>query len=82
MMEIVRQLIREKHTVKIFTARACDPEQFKYVEKWLDKHDLSGIMVTSKKDYGMHLLYDDRAVQVEYNTGVVHDTRLEYGKLQ
>lgn len=65
----VRQWMAEGRIVKIFTARACKPDEVKYVRAWLQKHGLGKLEVTNVKDFGMQVLYDDRAVQVEPNTG-------------
>lgn len=47
------------------------------VQAWCLKHVGQKLPVTNKKDYGMIELWDDRAVQVEMNTGRVigHSTR-------
>lgn len=60
--------------VKIFTARAsgekAEVEQAKYyILKWLKDNGFPTLEVTNIKDYYMTELYDDRAVQVEFNTG-------------
>ena len=39
------------------------------ITKWLKAQDLPPLEITNVKDYGMQTLYDDRAVQVERNTG-------------
>jgi hypothetical protein len=61
-------LIQDK-TVKIFTARACDPEEKRKVEEWLKGHDLGQCEVTNVKDFAMIELWDDRAIRVIPNTG-------------
>ena len=71
MMAFVKNLIAEGRTVKIFTARAADPEKIKPVELWLEENGLGGIEVTNVKDHNMTMLYDDRAAKVIPNTGVV-----------
>lgn len=40
-----------------------------YIEAWCLKHVGRVLPVTNRKDYGMEVLYDDRCVQVEANTG-------------
>ena len=42
-----------------------------HIEAWCLKHIGQIIPVTNVKDYGMEELWDDRAVQVEANTGRV-----------
>ena len=60
--------------VKIFTARvsgdSADAAQAKYyIERWLELNQLPPFEITCTKDYYMSELYDDRAVQVVFNTG-------------
>jgi hypothetical protein len=69
MMFRVFEWVCEGRTVKIFTARASDPEQVKYVRKWLEAVGLSTLEITNVKDFKMIELWDDRCVQVEPNTG-------------
>jgi hypothetical protein len=69
MLARVQQWMAEGRTVKIFTARACIPEQVAPVRAWLEKIGLGELEITNVKDFGMVCLYDDRCVQVETNTG-------------
>lgn len=69
MMRRVRAWIREGRVVKIVTARASDARQVRMIQKWLKENDLPRLAVTDRKDFGMLELWDDRAVQVETNTG-------------
>ncbi len=69
MLSYVRSMVDNGIRVKIFTARAGDPDQIPKIEKWLAKNGLPGLEITNVKDYYMERLYDDRAVQVEQNTG-------------
>lgn len=69
MRELVLRLIGEGKTVKIFTARAANPENIPHVVRWLESVGLPPLEVTNVKDPGMIALYDDRAVAVERNTG-------------
>lgn len=55
--------------VRIFTARASRPELIPDVQKWLDRHGFPPFAITNQKDFGMVELWDDRAIQVLYNTG-------------
>lgn len=57
--------------VKIFTARVAKrPTMRKVIQHWLvEKAGLPPLEVTHEKDPGLVKLYDDRAVQVEPNTG-------------
>lgn len=69
MVNRVRKMINNGIRVKIFTARAGDPEQLPVVRKWLKSQGLPELEITNVKDYQMLRLYDDRAIQVEKNTG-------------
>lgn len=60
--------------VRIFTARVCREGEehtvaVNAIERWCIEHLGEVLPVTNKKDFGMIILYDDRCVQVEANTG-------------
>jgi len=63
--------------VRIFTARACVPEHIPVIESWCLEHLGRIIPVTNCKDFSMIELWDDRAVQVEPNTGIRMDGKHE-----
>lgn len=69
MLNMVLDWLNAGEDIRIFTARAVDPEQVLLVEAWCLEHLGRKIPVTNVKDFGMICLYDDRAVQVERNTG-------------
>ncbi len=69
MLSYVQSMKNNGVRVKIFTARAGDFDQIPKIEKWLAKNGLAGLEITNVKDYYMERLYDDRAIQVEQNTG-------------
>ena len=69
MINMLMMHIAHGETCKIFTARACIPEQIPPIKAWLKQHNLPDLEVTNCKDFGMVKLYDDRCVQVETNTG-------------
>jgi len=69
MLSLVKELINNGNRVKIFTARASEPEQIELIKAWLADNGLPELEITNIKDYGMIRLYDDRAVQVVANTG-------------
>jgi len=56
-------------TIKVFTARASSPKQVTAIKKWLARHGMPDLEVTNVKDRLMIELWDDRCVQVSYNTG-------------
>ncbi len=69
MMELVKKMISHGVRVKIFTARAQDPEQLPIILKWLKDNNLPELEITNIKDYYTQRIYDDRCIQVERNTG-------------
>lgn len=79
MVDRVKKWLREGETVKIFTARVSGhglkDKTGKIVDalgpiyEWCEKHIGQVLDVTNVKDFDMIALYDDRAVQVETNTG-------------
>lgn len=69
MMKRVKDWLDSGITVKIFTARASQPETIPYIKEWLKKHGLPDLEVTNCKDMDMIELWDDRAIQVIPNTG-------------
>ena len=71
MVNLAERFAREGVTVKIFTARASDPNQVDMIHRWLKENGLPEFEVTNVKDFEMIRLYDDRAVQVITNTGEI-----------
>lgn len=75
MVKRVKSWLAAGIEVRIFTARMADPdrrEQAKHrdaIEAWCEEHIGQKLKVTNVKDFSMVRLYDDRAVQVEKNTG-------------
>lgn len=75
MVERVLGWINQGVWVKVFTARVCadgpaaDMARI-YIQHWLvEVAKLPQLEITNIKDFGMVTLYDDRARQVEFNTG-------------
>lgn len=71
MIERVKDYIARGVEVRIVTARAGLPEQVPPIVEWCLRHIGQALEVTDRKDFGMILLYDDRAAAVEFNTGRV-----------
>ena len=76
MIDRVKAWVEAGVTVKIFTARVGPgPEQHNIAEvhqvlgDWSELYIGKRLEATNIKDYLMDELYDDRAVQVEQNTG-------------
>lgn len=69
MVERVKQWLAEGKEVRIFTARADYVSARIVIKDWCEAHLGRRLDVTNVKDFRMVTLYDDRAVQVEHNTG-------------
>lgn len=70
MVERVQGWLLSGHEVRIFTARIYQcPEAIPHIEAWCERYIGQKLAVTNVKDFGMIELWDDRAVQVEMNTG-------------
>lgn len=63
------KLVRAGKDVVIFSARAATPKGKAAIERWLAENGLGELSVTNEKTNDMELFFDDRAVQVERNTG-------------
>lgn len=69
MVDRIKAWLAAGETVKIFTARACEPEAIPPIKAWCIKHIGVELEVTNIKDYGMIEIWDDRAVRVVFNQG-------------
>ncbi len=59
--------LAEGKDVRIFTARKED--SYDAIRRWCRRHLAQELPITNVKDYGCVEFWDDRAVQVEPNTG-------------
>lgn len=80
MLERVKAWLAAGQEVRIFTARVTPNDgnehiARRYIQRWLLKHLGVELAVTNQKDFAMIQLWDDRAVQVEPNTGIRSDGR-------
>ncbi|MCJ9696907.1 hypothetical protein MOV76_35685 [Rhizobium sp. PRIMUS64] len=80
----VLQWHAEGRAMKIFTARVAGPpverrQVIRIIHNWLHRHGLPVLEVTNVKDFAMIELWDDRAVQVQMNTGRRVDEVVVYG---
>ena len=79
MLSRVKRWVSEGKEVRIFTARVSHPTKARLATRaigdWCEKHGLPRLPVTNSKDFGMIELWDDRAVQVEINSGKRVDGR-------
>lgn len=76
MVERVKHMLKAGTEVRIMTARVCSIQPpgvadaaREAIGQWCEKHIGQRLKVTAEKDYMMELLFDDRAVPVEFNTG-------------
>jgi len=79
MAERVGRFIMDGYRIKIVTARVAEGAKNKAnvsvdairtaIQDWTEKHFGHRFEVTNQKDFGMIELWDDRAIQVEANTG-------------
>ena len=65
-VRVIRWLA-EGRDVRIMTAR--NEGSYPAIRRWCVKHVGRALPITNTKDFGMIELWDDRAVQVEPNTG-------------
>ena len=65
MVKLVRKFIHEGKDVRLFTARKPRP----ILRKWMQEHLGKVLPITNVKDPGMIALFDDRAINVQRNTG-------------
>jgi len=68
---LIKKLRAEGEDVRIFTARVAHGSEIaiRAIQRWCLKHIGEVLPITNVKDFKMIRLYDDRAVQVEFNTG-------------
>jgi len=77
MVDRVNNWLEAGETVKIFTARVCGltgdelDAAVQPIAKFCLEHFGRMLDITCVKDFGMIELWDDRAVQVEANTGKI-----------
>jgi TusA-related sulfurtransferase len=76
MMKRMLEWLENGERVKIFTARAADPSQIPDIAQWLKDNGLPDLEITCQKDFFMREIWDDRAVQVESNTGLSMQEKL------
>ena len=69
MLNRIRQWQMVGVDVRIFTARAGDPEQEAMIAQWLEQHGLQPMPITNQKDFQMSQFFDCHAVHVIHNAG-------------
>jgi len=91
MVNRVKEWLAQGRQVKIMTARvgprktSKDPfdtaaQQTYIIKRWCKTHLGQELEVTATKDFGMEVLYDDRAIQVEPNTGRLIGSPFEHAE--
>ncbi len=81
MVELAKNLLAQGRQVKIFTARVSEhntmgadgkiKDSITPIQNWCLKHLGQVLEITNVKDYKMEVLFDDRAITVECNTGKI-----------
>lgn len=75
MVDRVKEHLKEGKDVRILTAR--DETMDDEVKEFCKEHFGCELPITNQKDHEMERLYDDKAVQVEKNTGrIIEDKPL------
>lgn len=90
MVKLVQSWIAKGIRVKICTARLANLPishltlETKNIQDWAEKHIGYRLEVTCQKDFNMIALYDDRAIQVQLDTGrlVVQELLKDIVKLE
>lgn len=74
MVRRVKQWLSRGKKVVIFTTRARSSVGVKAIEEWLEKNGLPKLRITNIKEHTMEEFWDDKAVKVEPNTGIVNES--------
>lgn len=73
MVDVVKKHLSQGHKVKIFTARIENEEERPHIEKWLKDAGIPDLEITNIKGNDGTVFYDDRAIQVKKNEGILVD---------
>lgn len=75
MVQLLLQHMRNGEKCYIFTARVSDEGDAgiarHYIREWLRKNDLPFVEVTAIKRKDFDIMYDDRAIRVKKNQGIL-----------
>lgn len=77
MVRKIKTVIDDGGEVRIFTARASDPNNIPFIENWITEHRLPSMKITNSKGFDATEIWDDRARRVIENTGHFEDGRIE-----
>lgn len=81
-LALVKQLLADGEEVRIVTARLApswgqQEFQTQIIQDWTEQHLGVRLQVQCHKDGGMVVLYDDRAIGIQHNTGIpLHQVHL------
>jgi 5-formyltetrahydrofolate cyclo-ligase len=81
MVDRVKKWISDGTKVVIFTARAHDPKAIPPIRAWLKEHIGQVLPVTNIKRPEFRVIYDDKAITLERNTGRILTVRKRAMKL-
>lgn len=71
MLNRVKRWVADGDHVVIFTARATTEDQKHKIQDWLEAHDLPRLEVTNIKSPLASRFYDDKAIAVSKNKGLI-----------
>jgi len=70
----VLRWLKEGIKIKIFTARACNPEAISCIKKWLFLNGFPlNLEITNIKAIDCDMIFDNNAREVIHNTGLIVD---------
>jgi hypothetical protein len=75
MLDTMKSLLAAGITVKLFTARAIEPEAIPALQDWTARHGLGRLEATHQKDFNLIRFYDDRAIPMVENGGAANQRR-------
>lgn len=88
MVNLLKAYLEQGVRCKIMTARVCGMRndadrigQVVKIEQWCEQYIGRKLEITHEKDWAMLLLYDDRCIGVDKNTGVLlstHPIHIQY----
>lgn len=69
--DLVKKLHSQGVKVLIFSVRGSSPAGVFEISRWLNENGLPALQVTNKKTGDIEEFWDNRAIRVEENTGVI-----------
>lgn len=74
MIDKLKYHLQAGNTCKIFTGRAHNAKQetLYAIEDWCKKNIEQVLEIVDYKDHDLIFFYDDKAIEVEYNTGNIY----------